>query len=103
MEVSEEARWFMATAEETIELTSTVWDFLPAPARWLDVGRVGRQLQHLQANRKRFLQRLVEGHRETEKGEEVTRRRVVGVLLELQKEDSEACTDQLIHSLCIVS
>ncbi|PVH63752.1 hypothetical protein PAHAL_2G098100 [Panicum hallii] len=101
MEVSEEARWFMATAEETIELTSTVWDFLPAPARWLDVGRVGRQLQHLQANRKRFLQRLVEGHRETEKGEEVTRRRVVGVLLELQKEDSEACTDQLIHSLCI--
>ncbi|CAL5066033.1 unnamed protein product [Urochloa decumbens] len=99
--VSEEARWFMAMAEETIELSSTVWDFLPAPARWLDVGGVGRRLQRLQASRTRFLQRLIKEHRETEKGTEVTRRRMVGVLLELQKNDPKACSDQLIHSLCI--
>ncbi|CAL5079691.1 unnamed protein product [Urochloa decumbens] len=99
--VSEEARWFMAMAEETIELSSTVWDFLSAPARWLDVGGVGRRLQRLQANRTKFLQSLIEEHEQTEKGAEVTRRRMVGVLLELQKNDPKACSDQLIHSLCI--
>ncbi|CAN6165832.1 unnamed protein product [Urochloa humidicola] len=99
--VSEEARWFMAMAEETIELSSTVWDFLPAPARWLDIGGVGRRLQRLQESRTRFLQSLVEEHEKTEKGAEVTRRRMVGVLLELQKNDPKACSDQLIHSLCI--
>jgi hypothetical protein len=100
--VSEEDRWFMEMAEETIELSSTVWDFLPAPARWLDVAGVGRRLQRLQANRKRFLQRLIEEHKEMEKGSQAPRRRMVGVLLELQKKDPEACSDKL-NSLCIVS
>ncbi|WVZ50336.1 hypothetical protein U9M48_001596 [Paspalum notatum var. saurae] len=101
-EVSEEARNFMAMAEETIELTLTAWDFLPAQVRWLDVDGVGRRLQRLQANRTRFLQRMVEEHRETvNKGAQVARNTMVRALLELQKEDPKACTDKLIHSMCI--
>jgi hypothetical protein len=103
VEVSEEARCFMGMAEETMELTLTVWDFLPALARWLDVDAVGRRLQRLQANRTEFFQRLIEEHKEMEKGGQVTRRTLVRVLLELQKKDPEACTDQLIRSLCVVS
>jgi len=104
VEVSEEARCFMAMVEETMELTLTVWDFLPAPARWLlDVNAVGRRLQRLQADRTEFLQRLIEEHKEMEKGGEVTRRTLVRVLLELQEKDPKACTDQLIRSSCIVS
>jgi len=102
VEVTEEARCFMGMAEETMELTLTVWDFLPALARWLDVDAVGRRLQRLQANRTEFLQRLIEEHKEKEKCGQVTRRTLVRVLLELQK-DPEACTDQLIRSLCVVS
>ena len=103
-EVSEEAQNFMAMAEETIELTLTAWDFLPAQVRWLDVDGVGRRLQRLQASRTRFLQRMVDEHRETEKnGTPVARNTMVRALLELQKEDPKACTDKLIHSMCIVS
>ncbi|KAJ1276448.1 hypothetical protein BS78_05G215300 [Paspalum vaginatum] len=101
-EVSEEARVFMAMAEETIELTLTAWDFLPSLARWLDVDGVGRRLRRLQANRTKFLKRMVEEHREMEKmGAQVTRNTMVRALLELQKKDPEACTDKLIHSMCI--
>jgi hypothetical protein len=103
VEVSEEARCFIAMVEETMELTFTVWDFLPALARWLDVDAVGRRLQRLQANRTEFLQSLIEEHKEMEKGGHVTRRTLVRVLLELQKKDPETCTDQLIRSSCIVS
>jgi hypothetical protein len=103
VEVSEEARCFMAMAEETMELTLTVWDFLPPLARWLDVDAVGRRLQRLQANRTEFLQRLIEEHKEMEKSGQVTRRTLVGVMLELQDKDPEAYTDQLIRSLCVVS
>ncbi|KAL5680360.1 hypothetical protein ACJX0J_006745, partial [Zea mays] len=101
VEVSEEARCFMAMAEETMELTLTVWDFLPPLARWLDVDAVGRRLQRLQANRTEFLQRLIEEHKEMEKSGQVTRRTLVGVMLELQDKDPEAYTDQLIRSLCV--
>ncbi|XP_066388015.1 isoflavone 2'-hydroxylase-like isoform X2 [Miscanthus floridulus] len=101
VEVTEEARRFMGMAEETMELTLTVSDFLPALARWLDVDAVGRRLQRLQANRTEFLQRLIEEHKEKEKCGQVTRRTLVRVLLELQKKDPEACTDQLIRSLCV--
>ncbi|WVZ50325.1 hypothetical protein U9M48_001588 [Paspalum notatum var. saurae] len=103
-EVGEESRCFMAMAEETIELTLTVWDFLPALlARWLDVGGVGRRLQRVQEDRTRFLQRLVEEHKEAEKVTHVTHRRstMIRALLELQKKDPKACTDQLIRSFCI--
>ena len=94
----------MAMAEETIELTLTAWDFLPALARRLDIDGVGRRLQRLQANRTRFLQKIVEEHRETEKkGGQVSRNTMVRALLELQKEDPKACTDKFIHSMCIVS
>ncbi|KAJ1276453.1 hypothetical protein BS78_05G215800 [Paspalum vaginatum] len=102
-EVGEESRCFMAMAEETIELTLKVWDFLPELARrWLDIGGVGQRLQRLQEDRTRFLQRLVEQHKAAEKATQVTRRStMIRALLELQKKDPEACTDQLIHSFCI--
>jgi len=102
-EVSEKARVFMAMAEETIELTLTAWDFLPSLARWLDIDGVGRRLKRLQANRTRFLKMMVEEHREMEKkqGAQATRNTMVRALLELQKRDPEACTDKLIHSMCI--
>ena len=48
---------------------------------------------------------VAEGHREMEKkqGAQATRNTMVRALLELQKKDPEACTDKLIHSMCIVS
>ncbi|CAN6217512.1 unnamed protein product [Urochloa humidicola] len=104
-EVTEEVRWFREMVEETMELSgaSTLWDYLPAWARWLDVGGVGRRLWRLRDSRTRFLQGLIDDQRkEMEKGAPA-RRTVIGVLLTLQKEDPEACPDQLIHTLCISS
>ncbi|WVZ50344.1 hypothetical protein U9M48_001604 [Paspalum notatum var. saurae] len=93
-EVGEESslsKCFMAIAE-TIELTLTPWDFLPALlARWLDVGGMGRRLQRLQEDRTRFLQRLVEQHKAAEKATQATRRStMIQALLELQEKDPEA-------------
>ncbi|CAN6278613.1 unnamed protein product [Urochloa humidicola] len=62
-EVSKEARWFMEAAEEAVSLSSRSWDFLPAPARWLDVGGVGRRLWRLRESRAEFLQGLIEDQR----------------------------------------
>jgi len=57
----------------------------------------------LREGRTRFLQGLIEEQRkEMEKGAPA-RRTMIGVLLTLQNEDPEACPDQLIRTLCIVS
>lgn len=103
--MSEQAWWFRAVVEETMALigASTVWDFLPAPLRWLDMSGVGRRMRRLRESRTRFLQQLIEEQRkEMEKGEPA-RRCMIRVLLELQDKDPEACPDQFILSLCIVS
>ncbi|KAK3133194.1 hypothetical protein QOZ80_6AG0533590 [Eleusine coracana subsp. coracana] len=104
-ELSEQARWFRAVVEETMALigASTVWDFLPAPLRWLDVSGMGRRMWRLRESRTRFLQQLIEEQRkEMDKGEPA-RRCMIRVLLELQEKDPEACPDQFILSLCISS
>ncbi|KAB8087370.1 hypothetical protein EE612_011550 [Oryza sativa] len=113
-EVSEEARWFREMVEETMALSgaSTVWDFLPAALRWVDVGGVGRRLWRLRESRTRFLQGLIDDQRKEMEhdgdGRELPAaaarpRSMIGVLLSVQRQDPEECPDQLISSLCIVS
>jgi hypothetical protein len=98
--VREEARWFREMVEQTL---AVMGDFLPAPLRWIDVGGMGRRLWRLRESRTKFLQHLIdEERRELEKAVP-TRRTMIGVLLALQKKDPEACPDQLISTLCIVS
>uniref|UniRef100_A0A0D3F5G1 Cytochrome P450 n=1 Tax=Oryza barthii TaxID=65489 RepID=A0A0D3F5G1_9ORYZ len=113
-EVSEEARWFREMVEETMALSgaSTVWDFLPAALRWVDVGGVGRRLWRLRESRTRFLQGLIDDQRKEMEhdgdGRELPAaaarpRSMIGVLLSVQRQDPEECPDQLISSLCISS
>ncbi|EAY85961.1 hypothetical protein OsI_07327 [Oryza sativa Indica Group] len=113
-EVSEEARWFREMVEETMALSgaSTVWDFLPAVLRWVDVGGVGRRLWRLRESRTRFLQGLIDDQRKEMEhdgdGRELPAaaarpRSMIGVLLSVQRQDPEECPDQLISSLCISS
>ncbi len=91
---------------------STVWDFLPAALRWVDVGGVGRRLWRLRESRTRFLQGLIDDQRKEMEhdgdGRELPAaaarpRSMIGVLLSVQRQDPEECPDQLISSLCIVS
>ncbi|TVU31406.1 hypothetical protein EJB05_23090, partial [Eragrostis curvula] len=104
MEVSEEDRWFIEDAEETVLLSSKSWDFLPAPLRWLDVDAVGRRLWRLRESRTAYLQGLIEEQRKQMKnGTPPRRRTLLRALLELQKEDPEAFPDQRIRSFCMSS
>ena len=99
-EVSKEARWFREMVEETMALSgaSTVWDFLPAVLRWVDVGGVGRRLWRLRESRTRFLQGLINDERkemEQEQGGDraqpaARRRTMLGVLLSVQRQDPDA-------------
>ncbi|KAL6639404.1 hypothetical protein ACP70R_023134 [Stipagrostis hirtigluma subsp. patula] len=103
MEMSEEARWFLEAAEETVSLLSMSWDFLPAPARWLDVS-MRRRLRRLQESRTAFLQGLIDEQRKKMENDTTVRRRtLIGGLLELQSKDAETFSDKSICAFCITS
>ncbi|XP_008780931.2 cytochrome P450 81Q32-like [Phoenix dactylifera] len=101
-EVSQEARQFRETVEETFMLggATKLRDFLPV-LRLFDY-QMKKKLVRLEKARSEFMQRLIDGERKECKedgGETKKKTTMIAHLLSLQKTDPENYTDQTIKGL----
>ncbi|GJN25138.1 hypothetical protein PR202_gb12929 [Eleusine coracana subsp. coracana] len=80
---------------------SNMWDFMPAPLRWVDVGGLGQRLRTLCASRTIFLQKLIDEQRATMNSEVQAPSTMISTMLSMQQGDPERYSDHVIRSLLV--
>ncbi|ONK60031.1 uncharacterized protein A4U43_C08F13480 [Asparagus officinalis] len=99
---NEEAARFREMMEEVLGMigVSNVSDFLPAVVRMVDWGAVRKRLRRAEVKKDKILQGLVDEkrrRRREKKGK--TQKSMLEVLLDLQEEDPEYYTDEIIKAM----
>lgn len=100
-----EASKFREIVTETFLLGSVtnIADFLPV-LRWLGVGGIEKRLILLQKKRDNFMQILIRELRTMRcGGEEMKKKTMIEVLLDLQESEPEYYKDEIIRGLMLVS
>ncbi|WCJ35515.1 Cytochrome P450 81Q32 [Euphorbia peplus] len=97
--VDEESR-FKEIIRETFELSgATFADFVPG-LKGFGMNKIEKRLAELQRKRDRFMQELIDEHK---KGElEKSSKSMINVLIELQKQEPEYYSDEIIRGLMLV-
>ncbi|OMO70676.1 Cytochrome P450 [Corchorus olitorius] len=102
LEDVEEARRFREIHVETFKLSAklNVGDFLP----WIKLRGLERKLIECQSKRDKFMQDLIEQHRERMRNncDGMRKKTMIEVLLSLQESEPEYYTDQMIRGLLLV-
>ncbi|XP_050363474.1 cytochrome P450 81Q32-like [Argentina anserina] len=98
---SNEAKIFQQIVKESVLLTGTsIGDFLPV-LKYVGSGGLEKKLVKLQEKRDKFMQHLIEEHREVQSGSvsEKKSKSMVEVLLSLQANEPEYYTDEIIKGM----
>ncbi|GFP83725.1 cytochrome p450 81e8 [Phtheirospermum japonicum] len=101
VENSKEAKLFEEISSETsrVALETNVVDFLPF-MRWFGFGDVEKKLNCIQEKRDEFMQQVIDDNRKS--SDEVKKKTMVQVLLDLQRSDPAYYTDETIKNLLLV-
>lgn len=101
----EESRAFMEMVEEVMTMigVSTASDFFPAVARVVDWGGVRKRMRMVDIKKEEMLQRLINEKRRRRKEKGKTEKSMLEALLDLQEEEPENYSDQIIKAMIVVS
>ncbi|XP_060173379.1 cytochrome P450 81Q32-like [Lycium barbarum] len=101
----EESRRFKEIVTETFQLSgaTNIGDFVPM-LNWIGVNKLEDKLKLLTEKRDKFMQDLIEEHKNSRKGSSVEQRNntMIDVLLSLQDSEPEYYTDEVIRGMAIV-
>ncbi|EEF52318.1 cytochrome P450 81Q32 [Ricinus communis] len=102
----DDAKKFKEIVTETFQLSgaSNIGDFVPA-LKWVGLTNIEKRLEILQRKRDRFMQELVEEHKRANSDDSASGKRcktMIDVLLDLQKDEPEYYTDEIIRGMMLV-
>ncbi|XP_049355254.1 cytochrome P450 81Q32-like [Solanum verrucosum] len=101
----EESRRFKEIVIETFQVSgaTNIGDFVPL-LKWIGVNKLETKVKVLQAKRDKFIQQLIEEHKNRRKGSSLEQKNntMIDVLLSLQDSEPDYYTDEVIKGMGIV-